>query len=119
MDRIYTALFAAVDQLNKELPSEQRLTKEPQTVVFGRGGRLDSLGLVNFLVLTEQQLQDEFNVPVSLADERAMSQEHSPFRTLTTMAEYIGKLLTEKGDSISSQAGESSLPVPARESAGT
>jgi len=51
MDRIYTALFAAVDRLNKELPSEQRLTKEPQTVVFGRGGRLDSLGLVNFLDL--------------------------------------------------------------------
>jgi D-alanine--poly(phosphoribitol) ligase subunit 2 len=119
MDRIFTVLFASVDQLNRELPPEQRLTKEPQTVVFGRGGRLDSLGLVNLLVLTEQHLQDEFNVPVSLADERAMSQEHSPFRTLTTMAEYIGKLLTEKGDSISSQAGESSLPVPARESAGT
>jgi D-alanine--poly(phosphoribitol) ligase subunit 2 len=119
MDRIFKVLIKAVDQLNRELRPEQRLTKTPETVVFGRGGRLDSLGLVNFLVLAEQQLQDEFSVPVSLADERAMSQERSPFRTLTSMAEYVAKLLAEKGDATSSQAGESSLPVPARESAGT
>ena len=119
IDRIFRALVRVVDQLNRELPPEQRLTRTPETVVFGRGGRLDSLGLVNFLVLAEQQLQDEFNVHLSLADERAMSQERSPFRTLTSMAEYVAKLLAEKGDATSSQAGESSLPVPARESAGT
>ncbi len=119
MNRIFKALFAAVDQLNQELPSEQRLSKTPETVIFGRGGKLDSLGLVSFLVFAEQQLEEEFKTPVSLADERAMSQERSPFRTLATMAEYIRQLLAEKGDSTSSQAGESSSQVPARESAGT
>lgn len=119
MDRTYKVLFSAVDQLNQELPAGQRLTKTPQTVVLGSGGKLDSLSVVNLLMLTEQKLEDEFNFPVSLADERAMSQERSPFRTLATMAGYIEQLLKEKGETISSQAGESSLQVPARESADT
>ncbi len=119
MERTYKVLFSAVDQLNEELPSKQRLTKTPETVVFGHGGKLDSLALVNFLMLTEQKLEDEFNFPISLADERAMSQERSPFRTLATMADYIEELLREKGETISSQDDESSLQVPARESAGT
>ena len=58
-DRILEVLFAAVDQLNQELPPERRLTKTRETVVFGPGGQLDSLGLVSFLVLAEQQLQDD------------------------------------------------------------
>jgi|GEM_PF-365704 acyl carrier protein len=119
MDRTYKVLFSAVDQLNEELLPKQRLTKTPETVVFGHMGKLDSLALVNFLMLTEQKLEDEFNFPISLADERAMSQERSPFRTLATMADYIGQLLREKGETISSQDDESSLQVPARESAGT
>ncbi|SRR5258706_11092389 len=100
-DRILGVLYAAVDQLNQELPPEQRLTKTSETVVFGRTGKLDSLGLVTFLVLAEQQLYDKFGVPVSLADERAMSQERSPFRSLFSMSEYIGGLLAEKGESTS------------------
>jgi acyl carrier protein len=119
MDRTYKVLFSAIEQLNDELPPKQKLSKTPETVVFGHGGKLDSLALVNFLMLTEQKLEDEFNFPISLADERAMSQEHSPFRTLATMAAYIEQLLREKGETISSQVNESSLQVPARESAGT
>ena len=119
MDRTYKVLFSAVDLLNDELPPKQRLTKTPETIVFGRDGKLDSLALVNFLLLTEQKLEDEFNFPISLADERAMSQERSPFRTIATMADYIGQLLKEKGETISTEVGESSLQAPARESAGT
>jgi len=117
--RTYKVLFAAVDQLNDELPLKLRLTKTPETVILGSGGKLDSLSIVSFLMLAEQMLENEFNFPVGLADERAMSQERSPFRTLSTMADYIGQLLKEKGETISAQPVEPSLPVPARESAGT
>src|SRR5665213_75061 len=117
--RTYKVLYAAVDQLNDELPLKLRLTKTPETVILGSGGKLDSLSIVSFLMLAEQMLENEFNFPVGLADERAMSQERSPFRTLSTMADYIGQLLKEKGETISAQPVEPSLPVPARESAGT
>jgi acyl carrier protein len=95
---ILDVLFATVDEVNKELPADQRLTKTQDTILFGHHGKLDSLGLVNFLVSAEQRLQDHFGVSLSLADERAMSQERSPFRTLATMAEYVETLLAEKGE---------------------
>jgi acyl carrier protein len=81
--------------VNEQLPDERPLEKSPQTVLFGKNGRLDSLGLVSFIVEVEQELEDEFGIAVTLADERAMSQKNSPFLTLQTLEEYISLLLRD------------------------
>ena len=57
---------------------------------------MDSLGLVNLIVSVEQNIEDDFDVSITIADERAMSQKHSPFRTVGTLADYIEILLKEK-----------------------
>lgn len=67
----------------------------PDTPLFGKGGKLDSLGLVNLIVLTEQKLEEEFDVSISLADERAMSMESSPFATVQTFSDYVEQRLAE------------------------
>jgi acyl carrier protein len=67
------------------------------TKLFGQGGLLDSLGLVNLIVLAEQKLEDDFGLSLSLADERAMSMESSPFATVESFVSYIGTLLTDSG----------------------
>lgn len=95
-DRIRAALFAAVDELNEQSPEGQRIEKSSDTVLFGSSGRLDSLGLVNLIVSTEERIEDEFGVAITIADERAISQENSPFRTLGTLSEYIGVLLQDE-----------------------
>ena len=59
-------------------------------------GKLDSLGLINLIVTVEQNIEDDFDITITLADERAMSQEHSPFRTIKTLTDYIEILLEEK-----------------------
>ena len=63
------------------------------TRLFGRDGLLDSLGLVSVVVEVEQRLSDP---GISLMDDRAMSQERSPFRSPETLADYILALLSEK-----------------------
>ena len=93
--RIVHVIFDAIDELNYQLPEEQRLEKSIDTVLFGRAGRLDSLGLVNLIVEIEQKAEKEFGVTVTLADERAMSQKSSPFRTVANLANYISLLLEE------------------------
>ena len=65
------------------------------TTIYGNDSRLDSLGLVNLLVTIEQNIEDEFDVSITIADERAMSQKRSPFRTIGTLADYIDMLLRE------------------------
>ena len=66
------------------------------TTIYGNDSRLDSLGLVNLLVTIEQNIEDEFDASLTLADERAMSQKHSPFRTIGSLADYIEMLLKEE-----------------------
>ena len=94
-ERVLQVLYRAVDRVNEQLPDERQLDKTPQTILFGKNGRLDSLGLVSFIVEVEQELEDEFGVGITLADERAMSQKNSPFLTLQTLEEYISLVLRD------------------------
>jgi len=61
----------------------------PSTRLFGHEGILDSIGFVSVVVAVEQRLRDEHQIDVSLMDDRAVSQAHSPFRTPETLADYI------------------------------
>lgn len=61
--------------------------------IFGGGAPLDSLGLVNFLADLEYRLGEEFGCEVVLASERAMSREHSPFRDVASLTDYVLELL--------------------------
>lgn len=63
------------------------------TRLFGRQGLFDSLGLVSLVVSVEEAIEDRFGAVVSLADERAMSQARSPFRTVRALAEYASGLI--------------------------
>lgn len=92
-EKILAVIYATVDEMNEQLPLAQRLEKDPQTVLFGREGKLDSLGLVNFITEVEQQLEDELEVILSLADEKALSQKRSPFHTIETLSGYIQSVL--------------------------
>lgn len=95
-DQILNSVFRAIDELNDMLPAIKRLEKTPDTVLYDSNGRLDSLELVNLIVATEQNVEDAFGVTVTLADERAMSQQKSPFRTVATLVDYISMLLSEQ-----------------------
>ena len=68
--------------------------------IYGSEGLLDSMGLVNLVVALEERIQDEYDVPITIADERAMSQNNSPFRTVGSLAEYIEDLLLEEEKSV-------------------
>lgn len=97
-ERILSQIYAAVDEVNLLLPERQQLEKSRDAVLFGRAGALDSLGLVSLIVAVEHRIGDEFRVAISLADEKALSQERSPFRTIGTLGDYISSLLEGKSD---------------------
>ena len=58
------------------------------TALFGGDGFLDSMALVTLVVAVEQAIEEKFGTNVSLADPGAMSQEHSPYRTIGALADY-------------------------------
>lgn len=90
------AILRAIGDYNQQVPAGRRILETAEAPLFGRHGPLDSLGLVNLIVLVEEQFQDAHQVALTLADERAVSQERSPFRSVPSLAAYIGLLLSEK-----------------------
>lgn len=64
------------------------------TLLFGESGLLDSVGLVSLIVAIEQEIENDLSVSIVLADERAMSQKHSPFRSIGALADYAATLVS-------------------------
>ena len=96
-EKILGALYRAVDDVNQQQPEGRKLEKSPETLLYGKGAVLDSLGLVTLVVAAEQTLDEDFGRTVTLANEKAFSQKNSPFRTIASLAEYIAGLLKEGG----------------------
>ncbi len=69
---------------------------EESTYLIGRWSILDSLSLVTLVVDLEQRLNEEYDVALTLADDRAMSQKNSPFRTVQSLTDYICLLFEEQ-----------------------
>jgi hypothetical protein len=66
-----------------------------ETRLFGGDSPLDSASLVSLVVEVEQQVNDQLGISILIADDRAMSQTRSPFRTIGSLAEYVQSLVAE------------------------
>lgn len=95
MDVLSEILFPAVDEAKQTIDSAAGLERAPECTLFGDGG-LDSLGLVRFIVMVEEKVEDLTEVELTLASDKAMSRRSSPFKTLQTLADYIDECLAEE-----------------------
>lgn len=89
-------ILRVIEKFNQQLPPNQQLPISLDTPLWGQPGRLDSLGLVNLILLVEEQIFDELGIGITLADERALSQSQSPFRSVRSLADYVDLLIREK-----------------------
>jgi acyl carrier protein len=93
-DVILRLVYLSVDEINLELDS--KLEKIESENLFSANSKLDSMGLVNFIMDVEERIQDHFQLELTLADDKAMSQIRSPFRTIASLVEYIEILINSK-----------------------
>ena len=81
---------------NSIYTDNEEIVINENSVIYGDNSPLDSLALVSLIVAVEQNIEDEFGISITLADERAMSQENSPFRSVRSLADYVETILKEK-----------------------
>ena len=93
---ILDAIYAGIDQLNRQNPDAKPVRKALDTPLYGSSSDLDSLGLINLVVAVEQNVEQKLQVPITLVDDRALSQEVSPFSTVQALANYVEGLIREK-----------------------
>ena len=93
---IIALIQRAIDEFNKQSSPDRRLAVDSETPLFGREGKLDSLGLVNLILLVEERISRELSISITLVEEPAISRRHNPFRTVASLAEYIAERLRER-----------------------
>lgn len=89
--------------------SERDLELAPlsdETALFGEDGLLSSIGLVSVLVAIESEIEDRHGISIVIADERAVSQTRSPFRTVGALTDYVTLLVTEPNEAEANHALE-------------
>jgi acyl carrier protein len=89
-------LYESIAELNVQLPEKQRMEKSSDVVLLGAGGKLDSLSLVNFIVITEQKLEEFFGFRVDLTQDDPFSPTSGHFGTVNSLATYIAELAEKK-----------------------
>ena len=92
-ENIIAAIYRAVDWINGELPPDRQLIKAGETRLLGSQSVLDSMHLVSLIIAIEREVEDIFGVTLTLVDERALSMKESPFRSIQSLADYIGILI--------------------------
>ena len=82
---VLTSLREVFAQAGTDVPAS--MTEE--TVLVGNDAVLDSLGVVQLIVEVEQRVEQAHGISVTLANDKAMSQRNSPFRTVGVLAEHV------------------------------
>ena len=94
-ETVMNIVYESVDEVNENRPDKPAIIKSPATILFGKKSTLDSLGLVSLIVTIEQKIEEQLGATITIADERAMSQASSPFKTIDSLMNYVAMLLDE------------------------
>ncbi len=94
-EKIEKILIDILQDINEDIEDEGLVNPTKETKLFGENGALDSLALVSVVTDLEEEIHDEFDKHITLADERAMSQNNSPFSTVESLTDYIHVLINE------------------------
>ncbi len=95
-DQIKSIISEAISELNEELDYDHLREISDDTAIFDGEDSLDSLSLVSLIVDIEARVEDAFATEVVLASEKAMSMKNSPYRSVSSLADFV---LNELGNS--------------------
>jgi acyl carrier protein len=95
-ERIRKAVYAAVDELNEQLPGGVQVEKSLEAPLYGAAGKLESLDFVTLIMEVEEKINTEFGTDITIADDNLLSKEKSPFSTLGTLIDYLEELVKEQ-----------------------
>ena len=95
-ENVLEIILRALQNLNDELDASEKFVVDSNLSLFGPDATLDSLALVSVIVDVEGDVSAALGRSISLTDDRAMTQEISPFDNVQTLLNYIMILVGEE-----------------------
>jgi acyl carrier protein len=90
-EELLDIIYQSLDELNEQLPDGDQIQKSPAAPLVGEGGRLDSLGFVNFVALVEEKCAHKYGIALSLTDISSHEDDH--FGNLGKFADFLFQCL--------------------------
>jgi len=90
---IFEIVISNLKSLIETFPEDQKIKVNTDTVLFGTNSSLDSLSLVSVIVDLESTFSLDYDLNISLTDDRAMMREKSPFDSVASLVEYIDEIV--------------------------
>ena len=82
-------VIASIQEVFAQTGLDSPAALSEDTVLVGKDAVLDSLGVVSLIVEVEQRVESEHGASVTLANDKAMSQRNSPFRTVGVLTVHV------------------------------
>ena len=86
---IESLVTASVRMLAQDFEIEALTEATGESPLYGEDGPLDSMALVNLIADIEDAVAEKFDATITLTDERAMSAQRSPFRSVASLTVAI------------------------------
>ena len=88
-NQAYEIVIASLKEVFEQNGIAPPASLTEETVLVGADPVLDSLGVVQLIVEVEQRVEQDHGISVTLANDKAMSQKNSPFRTVGVLADHV------------------------------
>lgn len=93
--KIQKIIITAVEELNQYLEDKLPTEEADECQLYGQNSSMDSISLVTLIASVEQSIEDEFDISITLASEKAMSMCNSPFLSIGKLTDFTLKLVQE------------------------
>ena len=92
-------VYSVMKKMNLYLPQDRQLNCQPEFVLFGDSGTLDSLGLANFIVGIEEVVESNLNCSLALSDHDFGTIFENNVVSVREFANFLNLRLQEKTNS--------------------
>lgn len=87
-------IYLAIDEVNDDVEVGPLIEKAPLTTLLGYESIVDSLSLVRLLTAVERLVEEKTGKTIVIVDESAFEAEQSPFATVGTLINHVGRLIS-------------------------
>lgn len=94
--KIQEIVISNVKSLVDTFSDDKKIEVNLDTVLFGTNSNIDSLSLVSVIVDLETTFSADYDIDISLTDDRAMMRKKSPFDSIRSLIAYIDEIVNEK-----------------------
>jgi acyl carrier protein len=99
-DKIEKIVFSVIDEYNAFHSEQQHLEKNTDAVLFSRPGftkqgKLDSIGLINLLVMLEEKMKTGLGDTFKLNIELLIQEKESKLKNISSLIDHLMALAKE------------------------